>query len=161
MVFESLSRRLPICAILALFVVALSASAQTPTATWGENDVVLTVTGMGPMNARNKAEAALGAARDTAVRTPDAVLVIGLCGGLSASLSERQIVAYSDCRSTDPREPVLTCSPALTDAILRRLEASTIPFERVRGLTSARIATTRSERLALADSGATVVDMES
>ncbi len=127
----------------------------------GDNDVVLTVTGMGPKNARNKAEAALGKAHGTAARTPDAILVIGLCGGLSASLSERQIVAYSDCRSTDPCEPVLACSPALTDAILRRLEASTIPCERVRGLTSARIATTRSERLALADSGATVVDMES
>jgi nucleoside phosphorylase len=127
----------------------------------GDNDVVLTVTGMGPKNARSKAEAALGKAHGTAARTPDAILVIGLCGGLSASLSERQIVAYSDCRSTDPCDPVLACSPALTDAILRRLEASTIPCERVRGLTSARIATTRSERLALADSGATVVDMES
>jgi hypothetical protein len=70
-------------------------------------------------------------------------------------------VAYSECRSTDPCEPVLACSPALTGAILRRLEAATIPCERVRGLTSARIATTRSERLALADSGATAVDMES
>lgn len=41
----------------------------------GEHDVVLTVTGMGPKNARNKAELALGNARGTAIRTPDAVLV--------------------------------------------------------------------------------------
>jgi nucleoside phosphorylase len=124
----------------------------------GDNDVVLTVTGMGPKNAWSKAEAALG---KPAGRPPDAVLVIGLCGGLSPSLPERQIVAYSECRSTDPCEPVLACSPALTDAILRRLESSAVSCERVSGLTSPRIATSRTERLALSDSGAVVVDMES
>jgi hypothetical protein len=32
----------------------------------------------------------------------DAVLVIGLCGGLTESLREQQIVAYTECLSTSP-----------------------------------------------------------
>jgi hypothetical protein len=31
---------------------------------------------------------------------PDAVVVIGLCGGLTQSLREQQIVAYTECLST-------------------------------------------------------------
>jgi hypothetical protein len=32
----------------------------------------------------------------------DAVLVIGLCGGLTESLREQRIVAYTECLSTSP-----------------------------------------------------------
>jgi nucleoside phosphorylase len=70
-------------------------------------------------------------------------------------------VTYSECRSTDASAPVLACSDRILDAIVDRLESSAVPCERVVGLTSARIATARSERLALANSGAHVVDMES
>ena len=34
--------------------------------------------------------------------TPDAVLVIGLCGGLTESLAEDRIVAYKGCLSKGP-----------------------------------------------------------
>lgn len=122
----------------------------------GDNEFVLTVTGMGPKNAQSKAEAALVATDPN----PDAVLVIGLCGGLTDAFKEGQIVAYSDCRATHASEPVLACSPTITDAIVRCLDDSGIPCERVAGRTSSRIATTRTERLALADAGAVVVDME-
>src|SRR6058998_3346254 len=47
----------------------------------GPNDVVLITGGMGPINARIKADVAL---RSSAGATPDAVLSIGLCGGLTA-----------------------------------------------------------------------------
>jgi nucleoside phosphorylase len=90
------------------------------------------------------------------------VLVIGLCGGLSESLREQQIVAYTECLSTGANKaPPLECSPSLTDGIVRRLQEQGITVDRVIGITSPRIATTKADRLALAKSGAAAVDMES
>ena len=137
-------------------------SESGPPTRCGSNEVVLVISGMGPRNARSRAEATLGTTSGGSVASkPDAVLVIGLCGGLTASLPEGRIVAYSECRSADASEPVLPCSLTVLDSMLERLESSAIRCERVVGLTSARIATTRNERLALAYSGAVVVDMES
>ena len=128
----------------------------------GPNEVVLVISGMGPRNAsRTSKDALRKAAGASPASKPDAVLVIGICGGLTASLEEGRIVTYSECRSTDASAPVLAGSDRILDAIVDRLESSAVPCERVLGLTSARIATTRRERLALADSGARVVDMES
>ena len=77
----------------------------------GANDVVFIVSGMGPLNAKNKAMATLVAeAEGSVVSTPDAVLVIGLCGGLTESLPEGRLVAYTACKSTDSSKPVLSCS---------------------------------------------------
>ena len=81
------------------------------------------------------------------------MLVIGLCGGLTQSLREQQIVAYTECLSTGPNKaPPLQCSPALTDSIVRRLQQQGITVDRVIGITSPRIATTKADRLALATS---------
>ena len=64
----------------------------------GPNEVRLITGGMGPRSAQSKAEAALGLTSEmSASPKPDAVLVIGLCGGLTASLPEGRIVAYTDC----------------------------------------------------------------
>ena len=88
--------------------------------------------------------------------------MIGLCGGLTQSLREQQIVAYTECLSTGlNKAPPLQCPPALTDDIVRRLQEQGITVDRVIGITSPRIATTKTDRLTLAKSGAAAVDMES
>jgi nucleoside phosphorylase len=119
----------------------------------GPNDVVLIVCGMGPQNARSKAETVFADGK------PDAALVIGLCGGLKTSLPEGTIVSYTDCLSTDPAAPPLTCSPDIVDMV-PNLKSAGIACDSVVGITSPRIATTREERVGLARSGAAVVDME-
>ena len=128
----------------------------------GANDVVFIITGTGPSNARTKAESVLGVgtAQTTRVK-PDVVLVIGLCGGLTESLPEGRLVSYTTCRSTDAVKPVLSCSRSAVDSLITLLSSSGIVCVRAEGITSARIATNRAERILLAQSGAAVVDMES
>lgn len=87
--------------------------------------------------------------------------MIGLCGGLVATIPEGAIVTYSECISTDVGQPPLHCSQPITEAMVAALTSSKIHCDRVVGITSRRIATSRNERLELAKSGATVVDMES
>ena len=128
----------------------------------GPNEVVLITGGMGPRGARIKAEIALGLTSPASeFRKPDAVLVIGLCGGLTPSLPEGRIVVYTDCLSTEAANAPLRCSQPITDWVVALLASPNIHPDRVVGITSPRIATTRDERLTLARSGATVVDMES
>jgi nucleoside phosphorylase len=127
----------------------------------GSNEVILITSGMGPINAKTKAEAALTVRADSAARRPDAVLMIGLCGGLTEPLPEGTIVAYTECRSTNIDNLSLPCSDRITDSIVALLASSDIRCDRVVGITSSHFATTRPERLALANHGAAVVDMES
>jgi len=122
----------------------------------GSNELVLIICGMGPGNAKAKADAVL-----TTGDKPDAIVVIGLCGGLTPSLAERTIIAYTECLSSEPGKPSLQCSKAITDSLVTTLLAAKIPCDWEVGITSARIATTRTERDNLAMSGAAVVDMES
>ena len=124
----------------------------------GPNDLVLITSGMGPGNARTKAEATLRS--PTGVR-PDAVVIVGLCGGLTASLPEGRIVAYTECRSTDATKPLLRCSATIIDSIVELLKSSSVVCDRVVGITSPRFATTPDQRVVLAQHGAAVVDMES
>jgi nucleoside phosphorylase len=127
---------------------------------FGENRFVVIITGMGTGHARISADAALAAdgTRPT-TQKPDAILIIGLCGGLTEAMREGQIVAYTECLSTDKASP-LRCSPTFTDAITETLHKHRIACDRVTGITSPRIASNRSEKLALARLGASVVDME-
>jgi hypothetical protein len=134
----------------------------------GDLRFTVIITGMGTRNAEAKADAALGLAGPGAdggtplAGKPDALLVIGLCGGLTETFREQQIVAYTECLSTGPNKaPPLECSPSLTDGIVRRLQQQGITVDRVIGITSPRIATTKADRLALAKAGAAAVDMES
>ena len=124
----------------------------------GPNDVVLITGGMGPINARVKADAAL---RSSAGVTPDAVLSIGLCGGLTASLPEGRIVSYTECRSTHAGKPLLRCSEKIIDSVTDLLKSSNFLCDRVAGITSPQIATTPAQRATLSNVGGTVVDMES
>jgi nucleoside phosphorylase len=121
----------------------------------GPNELVLNLSGMGPGNAKSKAEAVLGSGDK-----PDAIVVFGLCGGLAPSMAEGTIVAYTECLSTEPGKPSLRCSKAVSDTLMSALMAANISCDWVVGITSARIATTPGERLNLAKSGAAVVDME-
>src|SRR5688572_2367841 len=130
-------------------------SGSSPSLRCGANELVLLEGAMGPRNARDKAESALGGNGK-----PDAILVIGLCGGLNESLDEGAVVAYDACVSTEEANGKLACSAQITDSISRLLLSSTPP-RRVVGVTSSRIATNRAERAAFAGHGADVVDMES
>jgi adenosylhomocysteine nucleosidase len=122
----------------------------------GRNKLELVIGGMGPRNAKAKAESVLAG-----TLRPDAIAVIGLCGGLSPSLSEGSIVAYTDCISTEATQPRLQCSRNITNAMTAALRSSKIACDQVVGITSPRVATTKEDRLNLAKSGANVVDMES
>ncbi len=133
---------------------------------WNGKQFAAIITGMGMRNAKTKAQVALGLAgaglgggRPTADQ-PEAVLVIGLCGGLTEAMHEARIVAYTDCLSSG-NQPRLCCSSALTNAIVENLQTSGITCDRITGITSPRIASGRNEKVQLAKSGANVVDMES
>jgi hypothetical protein len=95
----------------------------------GDGRLAVIITGMGTKNTEAKADAALGPTAPGVrggpllAEKPDAVLVIGLCGGLTESLREQHIVAYTKCLSTGPNKaPPLQCSPVLIDGIVRRLQ---------------------------------------
>ncbi|TAM79772.1 MAG: hypothetical protein EPN47_18430 [Acidobacteria bacterium] len=128
--------------------------------------VAAIITGMGMRNSKAKAEAALGltgagsGGGPPTADKPEAILVIGLCGGLTVAMHEERIVAYMDCLSAC-NQPRLRCSPTLTNAIAETLQTSGIPCDRVTGITSPHIASGKDEKKQLAKSGASVVDMES
>ena len=74
---------------------------------------------------------------------------------------EGRIVAYTECRSTEATKPLLHCSETIVDSVIEILKSSSVFCDRVVGITSPRFATTPDQRLALAQHGAAVVDMES
>jgi adenosylhomocysteine nucleosidase len=126
----------------------------------GENRFAVIITGMGTGNARTRADPALAVdGAHPATQKPDAILVIGLCGGLTDAMQGERLVAYTECLSTD-KSPPLQCSAALTDAIFEILQKRRITCDQVTGITSPRIASNESQKLSLAQSGASVVDME-
>ena len=124
----------------------------------GVNEIVLFTGAMGPKNARSKAEGAFAA---SSVAKPAAVLITGLCGGLTADLNEGDIMVYDACLSAVEGGRKLSCDVALTRSIESVLKSASISYQRASGVMSSRIATNRAERSALATSGARVVDMES
>ncbi len=132
----------------------------------GENCFAVVITGMGVGNARIKADAALGLARlgppggPPTAQKPEAILVIGFCGGLTETMPKYRIVAYSECLCTD-KSPSLQCSLALADAIFDKLERQHNRCDRVIGITSQQIAASKDEKLALVRLRPSVVDMES
>ena len=132
----------------------------------GANELVLVVGGWGHKIAEAKAREVLDFAsspnesRSSLGRKPEGVLVIGLCGGLTSSLPQNRIVAYTDCLSSEPSKPSRLCSATVTSKVVELLHSKGIACERVVGITSPRIAVTREDKLALAKSGAEAVDME-
>jgi nucleoside phosphorylase len=132
----------------------------------GPNSVTVTLTGMGTQNATATASKTLAApATSTApsstspAERPDYVLVTGLCGGLTPSLNEAQVVTYTGCVAAR-QEARLLCDESTNRRLGDLLTAAGIADESVLGITANRIATNVNDRIALARSGASVVDME-
>ena len=132
----------------------------------GANDLILFASEMGPKIARSLAKSVLNESTQTERENsgnpkPDAILIIGLCGGLTTDLRQNTVVAYTECLSSDEARPSYRCSPPLTERISTLVRSKGIPCAQVVGITSPRIATTKELRLDLARSGAQAVDMES
>jgi len=94
-------------------------------------------------------------------REPDAAIVVGTCGSLSSALAETTLVAYTNCLTTEYGQVPQGCSRSLTDHQIALLTSKGFNCERVVGITSAQVATSVDQKLQLAKSGASVVDMES
>ena len=103
----------------------------------------------------------------SADRTPHAVLLMGLCGSLTARLTVADAVLYEMCRAvsgvsiaslTPETNDLAVCDPELTDWIDQRLQGQ---VERVKGASCDRVICTATEKQQLGQqSGADVVDME-
>lgn len=133
----------------------------------GPNEITLFVTGMGPKRAAESAAKTLAndapseSSDQSRRQKPDAVIVVGFCGGLTDSLPETTIVTYSGCLSTVNGGIPCFCTPELSAQITSLLNAQHVACESVMGITSPRIAITKDDKLRLARAGAQVVDMES
>lgn len=132
------------------------------------NEVTLIISGMGPQKAKASATTVLSPWTDNASSSshparekPDLVLVIGLCGGLTQSVRECEIVTYATCCFEGKNAPMLPCCETITRRLPELLGPYGIGCRLVAGTTSPQIATRKSERKALSRSGASVVDMES
>jgi nucleoside phosphorylase len=102
-----------------------------------------------------------------------ALLVVGLAGGLDAKLKPGDAVIYDRCfragGATNSREKrlareenaSLVCDPALSEWLAEGLRAAGLPCLRGAGLTAARVVVEAEHKLALgARYGAAAVDME-
>ena len=139
--------------------------ARTGPSRVGTNDLLLFASDMGPKIARSLAKSVLNdgaqAQGQEGNRKPDAILIIGLCGGLTAGLRQNTVVSYTECLSSDETRAPYRCSLALTERISSLVRSKGIPCAPVVGITSQRIATTKELRLELGRRGAQAVDMES
>ena len=125
----------------------------------GTNDVVLFITGIGPKKASSSASAVLLSAKpptmtQSVFRRPDAVLVIGTCGSLTSSIGEGEIIVYSQCLSSESKSSTVHPTTTLVEHIISLLNTKAVSTRSAVGISTARIATTKSEKLALAKSGA-------
>ncbi len=133
----------------------------------GPNQLEFHITGMGPKHARERAAEVLpngaesGAGNLQQREKPDAAIVIGLCGGLTESFPETTIATYSSCLSSMNGGSPYPCAPELSGRINSLLTGQNVPCKSAIGITSPRIATTKDDKLRLAQTGAQVVDMES
>jgi nucleoside phosphorylase len=118
----------------------------------------LHVTGIGPHAARKCALSVRESFHSD--KKPGTIIIIGACGSLSPNLPEQEVVLYRSCLSAS-QEQELPCSEALIQCLSRGLAAGGVTHALVKGIASGRIATTKPEKLQLAELGAEVVDMES
>ena len=100
----------------------------------------------------------------SANRPPSAVLLLGLCGGLSPDLAVGDLVLYDGCVpacATSPQinnSPQIICNLALTDWIFHQLQGR---VKRVRGISCDRVLCNAKEKQRLGQRfSAAVVDME-
>jgi hypothetical protein len=134
--------------------------------TAGPNQLEFFITGMGPRQAGEQAIQILSRGSDQQSQgkrqgeSPDAAIVIGFCGSLTASLPESAIVMYSSCLSAMNGGSSCLCTPELSEHVTALLNAQNVACKSVLGITSPRVATTKDDKLKLAGTGAQVVDME-
>ena len=128
----------------------------------GVNEVALFVTGIGPKPASSKAMSTLQSfgTQGNSLRRPDAIVVAGTCGSLSRTINEGDVILYSGCLSTSKTDRV-NCTASIAKHLKSRLGARGFLCRSALGISSARVATSKAEKLELAKSGAEVVDMES
>jgi nucleoside phosphorylase len=131
----------------------------------GVNEVAMFVTGIGPRAASSKASSILQPfgstpTQNSSARRPDAVVVAGTCGSLSRTVNEGDVILYSGCLSTSKTDR-LNCTVPFAKQLKSRLNARGFLCRSALGISSARVATSKAEKLELAKSGAEVVDMES
>ena len=135
--------------------------------TAGPNQLEFFITGMGPKQAAERAVQILSSGSDPQAHgerqgeSPDAAIVIGLCGSLSNTLSESAIVMYSSCLSAMNGGATCPCAPDLSEQVTALLNGRNVACTTVLGITSPRVATNKGDKLQLAATGAQVVDMES
>ncbi len=127
----------------------------------GDRSYVLLLTGIGPQKAAERASLLNDPKVARQIPRATAAIVLGVCGGLSPSLFENDVVLYSSCHSSDEKASEISCSPELTASIAAALEANGIASKLISGITSPRAAINRQEKSQLAKTGAAVVDMES
>jgi nucleoside phosphorylase len=143
----------------------------------GPDRVTLIVTGMGRGKASGAGHAWLSAHSSSSAVVPAAsrltasgaaspvgprnaaAFVIGLAGSLDDSINEGDLVLYQSVVARE--EPPVQCSARVNDRIAGRLRAAGIQCRLVRGISDAKIASTRAEKEDLSRNGAAVVDMES
>jgi len=135
--------------------------------TAGANQLEFFITGMGPKQAGERAVQILShglgprALGERQGENPDLAVVIGLCGSLTASLSESAIVVYLNCLSATNGGTTSPCAPEFSEQVSLLLNRQNMTCRSVLGITSPRVATTKDDKLRLAATGAQVVDMES
>jgi len=131
----------------------------------GANEVVLFTTGIGPKSARSNASSVLlgsdRAITHSDLHRPDAAIVVGMCGSLTSSIGESEVIVYTECLSSSGNSEHIRCTRPLVEHITALLKAKNINCRSAVGVSTPRIATTKDEKLTLAKSGAEVVDMES
>jgi nucleoside phosphorylase len=87
--------------------------------------------------------------------------VVGMCGSLTSSIGESEVIVYTECLSSSGNSERIRCTRPLVEHITALLKAKNINCRSAVGVSTPRIATTKDEKLTLAKSGAEVVDMES
>lgn len=97
----------------------------------------------------------------------DALIVVGLAGGLDLKLKAGDAVVYDLCRderdhSELPNSQTAHCNKHLTESLFQSLQAADVRSFRGAGITTSRIITDSNEKLSLgASRKALAVDMES
>lgn len=125
----------------------------------GANRVKLFVTGVGP---RAAGSAMRFMTADMNRAKPRVIVVAGTCGALAAGVQEGTIVTYAECLFAGSTSLESAAPDAELNARMERLlRKAGIEPQSVRGVTSPVVAATRGEKIRLAASGASVVDMES
>ena len=120
----------------------------------GRGRVRLLTSGVGPLRARDAADALLDSAEPVT-----AVLSIGVAGGLTNHLRRPMLtIPHEIIRRADGAR--FTPDPALRKQLGRLLNEADLPWQTAASITTPTVLFTRAEKLAAAETGAEIVQME-